>query len=79
MRFDNVLGRYVNVYKPIHTGKDLLGFSTTEFSNPSIIINLITNPNTFTKTSGWYYADGEGEVKREVYPEWTTSEPDPSF
>lgn len=69
--FDNLLGRYVNVYDYIPTGsttsKTAYGYAATEYFDPLSVINLVSNPQNFTDTSGW-----TGQIEKwGVYPEFT--------
>ena len=60
--FDELLGRYVDVYE-----NDIYGYETTEYSDPTLVVNLIANPKDFKDTKGWIGND----LKWEVYPEFT--------
>lgn len=60
--FDELLGRYVDVYE-----NDIYGYETTEYSDPTLVVNLIANPKDFKDTKGWIGND----LRWEVYPEFT--------
>ena len=60
--FDNLLGRYVDVYE-----NNIYGYETTEYSDPTLVVNLIANSRDFKDTKGWIGYD----LKWEVYPSFT--------
>lgn len=66
--YDKLLDRYVNVYTDNETGKKVFGYSTSTFSDPLSVTNLIVNPSNFTNVSGWY---STGDLTFELYPKIT--------
>ena len=52
--YDDALGQYVKVYGN-NEGKEIYGFTKTEYITPELVENLITNgEGDFTSTAGWY-------------------------
>ena len=50
--YDKRVDKFVDVYED-KDGNKVLGYTTKEYLAPDIVLNLITNPNDFTDTSGW--------------------------
>ena len=65
--FDDLLGRYVDVYND----GDVYGYETTEYSDPTLVINLLANSSGFKDTKGWI---GDNLTWR-VYPPFTGEYP----
>lgn len=61
--FDDLLGRYVDVYTDQH-GDEVYGYETTEYSDPTLVVNLIANSKDFKDTKGWIGED----LTWKVYP-----------
>ena len=61
--FDDLLGRYVDVYND----GDVYGYETTEYSDPTLVINLLANTSDFKDTKGWVGKD----LTWRVYPPFT--------
>jgi hypothetical protein len=52
--YNSKLEKYVGVYKD-NSGKEVYGFTKTEYNTPELVENLITNgEGDFTSESGWY-------------------------
>lgn len=66
--YDKLLDRYVGVYTDNTTGKKVYGYSTSTFSDPLSVVNLVVNPSNFTNISGWY---STGDLTFELYPKIT--------
>ena len=49
--FSTVANRYVNVY--IKDGKEIYGYSTTEFNDALAVVNIITNSSNYQNAAGW--------------------------
>ena len=64
--FDKLLGRYVDVYTDSNNN-EIYGYTTTEYSDPALVVNLIVNSKDFKDTQGWVGQD----LKWEVYPSFT--------
>ena len=53
-KYDELFDRYVNVYRDSsNSNKEVWGYSRTEFSDPTMVLNLVANPNEFTSLDGW--------------------------
>jgi hypothetical protein len=63
-----LLEKYVNVFEDIDNNK-VYGYTITEFSDPTAIINLAANPSKFINTEGWI---GEDLVWG-LYPKFTSN------
>jgi hypothetical protein len=50
--YDPKTDKYVSLYAD-STGKDVYGFTVTEYISPTILKNLITNSENFVSTNGW--------------------------
>ena len=50
--FNNALDRNCYVFKDKNNNK-VLGYSTIEYKDPTVVLNLISNPKEFTDTNGW--------------------------
>lgn len=61
--FDDLLGRYVDVYND----GEVYGYETTEYSDPTLVINLLANTSDFKDTKGWVGKD----LTWRVYPPFT--------
>lgn len=66
--FDSLLNRYVLLCKNSQDNSDVYEIATTQYINPTQIINLVTNPKDFTNTAGWSGANLQGF---ELYPNLT--------
>lgn len=51
--FDPLLNRYSLLCKDKNDNSDVYEIATTEYINPTQVINLVTNPKDFTNTAGW--------------------------
>jgi len=61
-----LLGRYVDVYTD-GNGNKVYGYETTEFSDPTLVVNLIANAKDFKDTKGWI---GDG-ITWKISPSFT--------
>ena len=61
--FDELLNRYVDVYN----NGNVYGYKTIEYSDPTLVINLLANTSDFTDTKGWIGRD----LTWQVYPPFT--------
>lgn len=50
--FNNILDRNCYVFKDGNNNK-ILGYSTVEYKDPTVVLNLISNSKEFTDTNGW--------------------------
>lgn len=64
-KYDKLLDRYVSVYTDSETGKEVYGYSTSEFTDPLVVTNLVVNPSNFTNVSGW---NTKGDLTFKLYP-----------
>lgn len=62
--FNNALNRNCYVYKD-QNGNKVLGYSTIEYKDPTVVLNLISNSKEFVDTNGWRGGEGLGW---ELYP-----------
>lgn len=62
--FNNALNRNCYVYKDQSDNK-VLGYSTVEYKDPTVVLNLISNSKEFVDTNGWRGGEGLGW---ELYP-----------
>lgn len=62
--FNNALNRNCYVYKDQSNNK-VLGYSTVEYKDPTVVLNLISNSKEFVDTNGWRGGEGLGW---ELYP-----------
>lgn len=62
--FNNALNRNCYVYKDQSNNK-VLGYSTVEYKDPIVVLNLISNSKEFVDTNGWRGGEGLGW---ELYP-----------
>lgn len=62
--FSNALNRNCYVYKDQSNNK-VLGYSTVEYKDPTVVLNLISNSKEFVDTNGWRGGEGLGW---ELYP-----------
>lgn len=60
--FNSALNRNCYVYKD-QNGNKVLGYSTVEYKDPTVVLNLISNSKEFTDTQGW-----QGALSWELYP-----------
>ena len=60
--FNSALNRNCYVYKDQSNNK-VLGYSTVEYKDPTIVLNLISNSKEFVDTNGW-----QGALSWELYP-----------
>ena len=49
--FNNILNRNCYVFK--EGNNKILGYSTVEYKDPTVVLNLISNSKEFTDTNGW--------------------------
>lgn len=64
--YDPKTDKYVSLYAD-SAGKDVYGFTVTEYISPTILKNLITNSENFVSTNGWQ-AEENCTVEDTVYP-----------
>lgn len=50
--FNNILNRNCYIFKDRNNNK-ILGYSTVEYKDPTVVLNLISNSKEFTDTNGW--------------------------
>lgn len=62
--FNSALNRNCYVYKDTSNNK-VLGYSTVEYKDPTVVLNLISNSKEFVDTNGWRGGEGLGW---ELYP-----------
>lgn len=62
--FNNALNRNCYVYKD-QSNNRVLGYSTVEYKDPTVVLNLISNSKEFVDTNGWRGGEGLGW---ELYP-----------
>lgn len=62
--FNNALNRNCYVYKDQSNNK-VLGYSTVEYKDPTVVLNLISNSKEFVDINGWRGGEGLGW---ELYP-----------
>lgn len=62
--FNSALNRNCYVYKDKSNNK-VLGYSTVEYKDPTVVLNLISNSKEFVDTNGWRGGEGLGW---ELYP-----------
>lgn len=62
--FNSALNRNCYVYKD-QNGNKVLGYSTIEYKDPTVVLNLISNSKEFVDTNGWRGGEGLGW---ELYP-----------
>ena len=62
--FNSALNRNCYVYKD-QSGNKVLGYSTVEYKDPTVVLNLISNSKEFVDTNGWRGGEGLGW---ELYP-----------
>ena len=62
--FNSALNRNCYVYKD-QNGNKILGYSTVEYKDPTVVLNLISNSKEFVDTNGWRGGEGLGW---ELYP-----------
>lgn len=55
--YDPLLEKYVNLYFDEEQGKEVYGYSTSEFSDPLAVVNLVVNPSNFKNIDGWIGED----------------------
>lgn len=60
--FNSALNRNCYVYKDKSNNK-VLGYSTVEYKDPTVVLNLISNSKEFVDTNGW-----QGALSWELYP-----------
>lgn len=60
--FNSALNRNCYVYKDQSNNK-VLGYSTVEYKDPTVVLNLISNSKEFVDTNGW-----QGALSWELYP-----------
>ena len=60
--FNSALNRNCYVYKD-QSGNKVLGYSTVEYKDPTVVLNLISNSKEFVDTNGW-----QGALSWELYP-----------
>lgn len=62
--FNSALNRNCYIYKD-QNGNKILGYSTVEYKDPTVVLNLISNSKEFVDTNGWRGGEGLGW---ELYP-----------
>nr|DAF00311.1 MAG TPA: minor structural protein [Herelleviridae sp.] len=60
--FNSALNRNCYVYKDQSNNK-VLGYSTVEYKDPTVVLNLISNSKEFINTNGW-----QGDLNWQLYP-----------
>lgn len=60
--FNSALNRNCYIYKDQSNNK-VLGYSTVEYKDPTVVLNLICNSKEFVDTNGW-----QGALSWELYP-----------
>lgn len=65
--FNEAVGRYCYVFKD-STHPKILGYSTVEYKDPTVVLNLIANSKEFTDTTGW-----QGMGNWMLYPPFTSA------
>lgn len=63
--FNSALNRNCYVYKDPSNDNKVLGYSTVEYRDPTVVLNLISNSKEFIDTNGWRGGEGLGW---ELYP-----------
>ena len=63
--FNSALNRNCYVYKDPSNDNKVLGYSTVEYKDPTVVLNLISNSKEFVDTNGWRGGEGLGW---ELYP-----------
>ena len=63
--FSSALNRNCYVYKDPSNNSKILGYSTVEYKDPTVVLNLISNSKEFIDTNGWRGGEGLGW---ELYP-----------
>lgn len=61
--FNSALNRNCYVYKDPSNNNKVLGYSTVEYKDPTVVLNLISNSKEFVDTNGW-----QGALSWELYP-----------
>lgn len=61
--FNSALNRNCYVYKDQNNNNKVLGYSTVEYKDPTVVLNLISNSKEFVDTNGW-----QGALSWELYP-----------
>ena len=64
--YSSLVGRYCYVYKG-YAGKKIYKYITTEYNDPTVVLNLVVNNKEFKDTTGWI---GEG-MSWQLYPPYT--------
>ena len=65
-QYDPRVDKFVTVYED-ELGEKVLGYTENEYLAPDLVLNLITNPNDFTDTSGWE-KEGTEYLYTDFYP-----------
>lgn len=60
-KFNEAVGRNCYVYEK--DSEEILGYSTVEYKDPTVVLNLISNSKEFIDTNGW-----RGNLTWELYP-----------
>ena len=60
-KFNEAAGRNCYVYEK--DSEEILGYSTVEYKDPTVVLNLISNSKEFIDTNGW-----RGNLTWELYP-----------
>lgn len=50
-KYDSTIDKYVNVYN--NNGKEIYGYTETEYVSPAAVQSYITNPNSYSSYTGW--------------------------
>lgn len=67
--YSNALNRNCYIFKD-KTGNKILGYSTVEYKDPTVVLNLISNSKEFKDTTGWQ----GGGLGWELYPPFFNQE-----
>lgn len=61
--FNSALNRNCYIYKDPSNDNKVLGYSTIEYKDPTVVLNLISNSKEFINTNGW-----QGDLNWQLYP-----------
>lgn len=71
-QYSTILERYVNIYRHSGNNQEYLGFSSTDYTNPQAVVNLVTNPDNFENLNGWIFQNSDAAVT-ELVPDFDSS------
>ena len=57
-KYDSTIDKYVTVYN--HDGKEIYGFSESEYTSPVMVRSFITNAKDYESTVGWEIGGSDG-------------------